>query len=102
MRASPKKVAADQTTLMVDFESYPFSAGRFFTDLRTFGAAPSVCRRGAETYYSFSVVDPKLTQRFFELCAWAHAHDKDDSTRSSHLRAIVATKPDGDFIHYLG
>lgn len=69
---------------MVDFESYPFNAERFFTDLRTMGAAPSVYRRGGETSYSFFAVDSKLTQRVFEINAWADAHDGDGSIRNSH------------------
>jgi len=71
MPASRKKLATDRTALMVDFESYPFNAERFFTDLRTMGAAPSVYRRGGETSYSFFAVDSKLTQRVFEI---SHRH----------------------------
>jgi hypothetical protein len=79
-----------------------FTAERFFSDFRSMGAEPSVYRRDETIFYTFKMWPPHLTSRVFALHTWASEQDKDDRIRNSYVKAIVATKPEGDFIHYLG
>jgi hypothetical protein len=83
----------------------PFDPHRHFTMLRCTGANPYLWRygdQGVQEVRGLHGATDLQKRRFYEANAWANAQDRDGSKLKSYLRAIVATKPDGDFIHYLG
>jgi hypothetical protein len=89
----------------------PFDAHAFYATLRSAGANPFVWRHKEQgVMYCLHGHRPGFfhgpseihKRRFYEACAWAGAQDRDQCIRNSFLKAIVATKPDGDFMHYLG
>jgi hypothetical protein len=82
----------------------PFDPIRYYTMLRCTGDDPSINRCGESVMEGIALpLRSNLRERRFrEAMAWANTQDKDRSIRNSYLKAIIATKPDGNFIHYLG
>jgi hypothetical protein len=87
----------------------PFDVERYFTMLRCVGANPKLCRLRTEKVMfeeEFPIegagLSPTSRRRRWAAHAWANAKDSDSSQINSYLNDIVAKKPDGDFIHYLG
>jgi hypothetical protein len=89
----------------------PFDPHRYFTMLRCAGVNPYLWRHGEQgvMYCSggnrpgFLHGPSELHKRlFYEAMAWANAQDKDSNIRNSFMSEIKKTKPDGNFIHYLG
>jgi|ERR1700687_425264 len=84
----------------------PFDPHRHFTMLRCTGANPYLWRHSGEKTvwecHSAHGSSDLQRRRFYEAVAWANEQDRDRSKRKAYLSAIVQTKPDGNFIHYLG
>ena len=117
MAASLKKKPVTEYDLPANFGEIditaPFDPHRFYTLLRSTGADPYLWRHksddercingnGVWYYQSMHDLDEPHNRRFYEACAWAGAQDRDQCIRNSFFKAIAATKPDGDFVHYLG
>jgi hypothetical protein len=84
----------------------PFDPRRYFTMLRCVGGNPYLSRLCGDARAAYSHGfhgEGKLNKRrFYEAHAWANAQDRDHTIMNSYFRDIVQTKPDGDFVHYLG
>jgi len=84
----------------------PFDPHRFYTMFRCVGANPYIWRHSGKDDVWECLHVPGLSklqqQRFREAVAWANEQDRDYGIREAYFRDIVKSKPDGDFIHYLG
>jgi hypothetical protein len=89
----------------------PFDPQRCFTLLRCAGANPYLWRHEEQGVMyctggnrpGFMHGPSELHKRLFhEAIDWSHAQDKDRHIQNAYIKAIVATKPEGNFIHYLG
>lgn len=83
----------------------PFDPQRFYTLLRCVGANPTIFRVGGQRamygqdMHAFS--KPNLAL-YLAAIAWINAQDEDREIEKRFLGEVVRSKPDGDFIHYLG